>query len=60
MGKNTMIRKCIKDYCERKGDNTWMSLYEKMVGNVGVIFTSGELDAVKEKIKEFVVPARKP
>ena len=57
MGKNTMIRKCIKDYCERKGDNTWMSLYEKMVGNVGVIFTSGELDAVKEKIKEFVVPA---
>mmetsp|Transcript_9628 Transcript_9628/g.26886 ORF Transcript_9628/g.26886 Transcript_9628/m.26886 type:complete len:310 (-) Transcript_9628:98-1027(-) len=57
MGKNTMIRKCIKDYCERKGDNTWMSLYEKMVGNVGVIFTSGELDAVREKIKEFVVPA---
>ena len=57
MGKNTMIRKCIKDYCERKGDNTWMSLYEKMVGNVGVIFTSGELDAVKDKLKEFVVPA---
>ena len=57
MGKNTMIRKCIREYCERKGDDTWMALAEKMVGNVGVIFTTGEMGDVKEKIKEFVVPA---
>ena len=57
MGKNTMIRKCIREYCERKGDNTWMALAEKMIGNVGVIFTTGEMGDVKEKIKEFVVPA---
>ena len=57
MGKNTMIRKCIREYCERKGDDTWMALAEKMIGNVGVIFTTGEMGDVKEKIKEFVVPA---
>ena len=57
MGKNTMIRKCIREYRERKGDDTWMALAEKMVGNVGVIFTTGEMGDVKEKIKEFVVPA---
>lgn len=57
MGKNTMMRKCIREYCERKGDNSWMSLAEKLVGNVGIIFTSGELDEVRTKIKEFVVPA---
>ena len=24
MGKNTMMRKCIRDYCERIGDDSWM------------------------------------
>ena len=33
-----------------------MALAEKMIGNVGVVAT-GEMGDVKEKIKEFVVPA---
>lgn len=57
MGKNTMMRKCIREFCERKGDDSWLVLAEKLVGNVGIIFTSGELDEVRNKIKEFVVPA---
>eukprot|EP00740_Mantoniella_antarctica_P007302 CAMPEP_0181350560 /NCGR_PEP_ID=MMETSP1106-20121128/1327_1 /TAXON_ID=81844 /ORGANISM="Mantoniella antarctica, Strain SL-175" /LENGTH=312 /DNA_ID=CAMNT_0023463033 /DNA_START=213 /DNA_END=1151 /DNA_ORIENTATION=- len=57
MGKNTMMRKCIREYCERKEDNSWMSLADKLVGNVGIIFTSGDLEEVRTKIKEFVVPA---
>lgn len=24
MGKNTCLRKIIRDYCESKGDNSWM------------------------------------
>jgi hypothetical protein len=46
MGKNTMMRKCIREFCERKGDDSWLVLAEKLVGNVGIIFTSGELDEV--------------
>ena len=57
MGKNTMMRKCIREYCERKGDDSWMALADKLIGNVGIVFTNGELDAVRAKIKEFVVPA---
>ena len=57
MGKNTMMRKCIREYCERKGDDSWMVLADKLIGNVGIVFTSGDLDAVRSKIKEFVVPA---
>ena len=41
MGKNTMMRKCIREYCERKGDNTWMVMHDKLVGNVGIVFTTG-------------------
>jgi len=57
MGKNTMMRKCIRDYCTAKGDKTWMALAEQLVGNVGVVFTSGDLNDVRNKIGEFVVPA---
>ena len=49
MGKNTMMRKCIRDYCERIGDDSWMTMAEKLIGNVGIVFTSGELGAVREK-----------
>ena len=57
MGKNTMMRKCIREYCERKGDNTWMVMHDKLVGNVGIVFTTGELSEVRAKIAEYVVPA---
>lgn len=57
MGKNTLMRKCITQYCEEKGDDTWMILANKLVGNVGIIFTKGDLLDVRTKIKQFVVPA---
>ena len=56
MGKNTMMRKCIREYCERKGDNAWDVLEQKLVGNVGVAFTKGDLSEVRAKIAEYVVP----
>ena len=46
MGKNTLMRKCITQYCEEKGDDTWMILANKLVGNVGIIFTKGDLEGV--------------
>ena len=57
MGKNTMMRKCIREYCERKGDDSWLALERELVGNVGIVFTSDDLDTCRNKIKEFVVPA---
>jgi large subunit ribosomal protein LP0 len=57
MGKNTLMRKCISNYCKAKGDDTWMILANKLVGNVGIIFTKGDLLETRTKIKQFVVPA---
>ena len=57
MGKNTLMRKCISNYCAAKGDDTWMILSNKLVGNVGSIFIKGDLLDVRKKIQQFVVPA---
>ena len=43
MGKNTMMKRSIRLYCERTGDETWLGLTEILVGNVGLIFTKGDL-----------------
>lgn len=39
MGKNTMMKRCIRLYVERTGDDKWTPLMEALVGNVGMIFT---------------------
>ena len=57
MGKNTMMRKCLRDYAERTGNHAWDVLEQKLVGNVGIVFTTGELSEVRAKIAEHVVPA---
>ena len=57
MGKNTLMRKIIGNYCEEKGNDAWMRLHELLVGNVGVIFTKDDVKDVKTKVSEFVVPA---
>ena len=40
MGKNTLMRRCIRLYVERTGEEKWNALAEKLVGNVGIIFTT--------------------
>ena len=40
MGKNTMMKRSIKEHCKRTGNEDWMNLAELLVGNVGVIFTT--------------------
>ncbi|KAG0463800.1 hypothetical protein HPP92_019869 [Vanilla planifolia] len=37
MGKNTLIRRCIKFHAERTGNNSYLSLLPLLVGNVGLI-----------------------
>merc|ERR1719331_1026458 len=56
-GKNTMIRRCIRNLCEDGSHPEWMSIVEVMRGNLGFIFTNGELDDIQEVIDEFQKPA---
>lgn len=35
MGKNTMMRRCIRLYCERTGNDQWLQLLDHMVRRWG-------------------------
>ncbi|KAK9846328.1 hypothetical protein WJX81_001598 [Elliptochloris bilobata] len=60
MGKNTMMKRSIRLYCERTGNEEWPAVVESLVGNVGLIFTKGDLNEVRNEINKFKVgaPAR--
>lgn len=46
MGKNTMMKRCIKVYVEEKQDDKWNVLLDYLVGNVGIIFTTVSIISV--------------
>jgi large subunit ribosomal protein LP0 len=56
-GKNTMIRRCIKNLCVDGDHPEWEALIPYMIGNVGFVFTAGELSVVEEVVKQYVKPA---
>jgi large subunit ribosomal protein LP0 len=60
MGKNTLMKRCIRLYIEKTGNDKWTPLLEQLVGNVGLIFTKGDMNEVREAIVSFKVgaPAR--
>ncbi|GJD10897.1 60S acidic ribosomal protein P0 [Galdieria sulphuraria] len=55
MGKNTMIRKALRGHLSK--NPALEKLLPHLVGNVGFIFTSGDLKQIREKIAENRVPA---
>lgn len=57
MGKNTLIRRCIRLYCERSGNDAWGAVIPHMIGNVGLVFTKKPLTEIRDKIAEFKVGA---
>jgi large subunit ribosomal protein LP0 len=40
MGKNTLMKRCLKVYIENTGNDKWQVLYDQLLGNVGLVFTS--------------------
>lgn len=60
MGKNTMMKRTIRIYSENSGNTDWLNLIPLLVGNVGLIFTKGDLKEVREEIAKYKVgaPAR--
>lgn len=57
MGKNTMMRKCIRDYCDANPGTPVEKLIEECRGNVGFVFTNGDLGAIREILESNTRPA---
>jgi len=57
MGKNTMMRKIIKDFVEENPDTPIAQLESTCRGNVGFVFTNGDLGEVREALESNVRPA---
>ena len=47
MGKNTMMRKIIKEYAEENPGTPVEQLVDVVQGNVGFVFTNGDLGATR-------------
>ncbi|XP_057523159.1 60S acidic ribosomal protein P0-like [Amaranthus tricolor] len=60
MGKNTMMKRSIRLHAEKTGNENLRKLEQLLVGNVGLIFTKGDLKEVREEISKYKVgaPAR--
>jgi len=55
MGKNTLMRKAIRMHGERQPK--WLALLPVIVGNVGLVFTEGDLSNVRDVLTATRVPA---
>ena len=55
-----MMKRSIRLYCEQTGNEEWGVVIQKMVGNVGFVFTKRELTELQEEIGKYKVgaPAR--
>ncbi|KAB1217761.1 60S acidic ribosomal protein P0 [Morella rubra] len=60
MGKNTMMKRSIRIHSEKTGNTAFLNLIPLLVGNVGLIFTKGDLKEVSEEVAKYKVgaPAR--
>eukprot|EP00892_Ulva_mutabilis_P012331 jgi/Ulvmu1/9470/UM052_0039.1 len=57
MGKNTLMKRCIRLYCENKQDDSWGALVPELVGNVGILFVREDFAQIKEVVEQFRQPA---
>lgn len=57
MGKNTMMRKCIREYVEENPDSPVGQLEGCCRGNVGFVFTNGDLGEIRKLLESNVRPA---
>ncbi|KAF7132847.1 hypothetical protein RHSIM_Rhsim09G0173200 [Rhododendron simsii] len=60
MGKNTMMKRSVRIHAEKTGNPAVLNLIPLLVGNVGLIFTKGDLKEVSEEVAKYKVgaPAR--
>lgn len=60
MGKNTMMKRSIRIHSDKTGNTAFLNLIPLLQGNVGLIFTKGDLKEVSEEVAKYKVgaPAR--
>ncbi|KMT05090.1 hypothetical protein BVRB_7g172440 [Beta vulgaris subsp. vulgaris] len=60
MGKNTLMKRALKTHMDETGNKAIKPLMNLLVGNVGLIFTKGDLKEVSEELGKYKVgaPAR--
>jgi hypothetical protein len=54
MGKNTMMKRSIRLWCETTGNDAPAALLDELVGNVGLVFTKGDLKDVQVCAWRFI------
>jgi large subunit ribosomal protein LP0 len=57
MGKNTIIRRVLRDHIEAGGDKRLETMLPEIYGNVGFCFTNNDLSDIRKQITENQVPA---
>jgi len=57
MGKNTMMRKCLKEYMEENVDSPVEKLIDCCRGNVGFVFTNADLGDIRDVLESNTRPA---
>jgi len=57
MGKNTMMRKVIREFVEENPGTPIAQLEDVCRGNVGFVFTNGDLASIREALESNVRPA---
>jgi len=55
MGKNTMIRRAIRQNAER--NSVWSNILPLIFGNVGLVFTKQDLSTIRDNVQSLRVPA---
>ena len=57
MGKNTLMKRCIRLYCENNNDDSWACVADNLIGNVGILFVQDDFNFIKDKLEEFRRPS---
>ncbi|XVF83951.1 hypothetical protein PTKIN_Ptkin16aG0535600 [Pterospermum kingtungense] len=57
MGKNTMMKRSIRVHAEKTGNRDFLNLIPLLQGNVGLVFTKGDLKEVKDEVAKYKVAA---
>mmetsp|Transcript_27727 Transcript_27727/g.64217 ORF Transcript_27727/g.64217 Transcript_27727/m.64217 type:complete len:314 (-) Transcript_27727:171-1112(-) len=57
MGKNTTIRRVLRDYLMKNPKSPLRAIVDYIEGNIGFIFTNGDVGKIREKVEAFEVPA---
>ncbi|GJW92504.1 60S acidic ribosomal protein P0 [Tanacetum coccineum] len=55
MGKNTMMKRSVRIHSEKTGNVAYLNLIPLLVGNVGLIFTKGDLKEVRQLVAKYKV-----